>query len=93
MPSSVIQIMFYDPQARVVDVVFRAKHVSYRYFEVSRADWDAFLAAGSKGTYLNQVFKAKHRDAKLAKGEGMGRRTPGVEWWPRNEASMEMGRG
>jgi len=83
MPSSVIQIMFFDPEARIVDVVFRSKGVTYRYFEVSRAEWAAFLAAGSKGTYLNQVFKARHRDAKLGKGEGISRGTAGVEWWPR----------
>ena len=84
MPSSVIQIMFYDPQARVVDVIFRAKHVTYRYFDVSRGDWDEFLAASSKGTYLNQVFKAQHRDVKLGAGEGLTRKTPEVEWWPRS---------
>lgn len=93
MPSSVIQIMFFDPQAGIVDVVFRARHATYRYFEVSRAEWDGFLAADSKGTYLNQVFKARHRDRKLARGEGMNRRTPGVEWWPRAVASAERGGG
>ena len=93
MPSSVMEIMFFDPQAGIVDVVFRARHATYRYFEVSRADWDEFLAADSKGTYLNQVFKARHRDRELAQGEGMSRRMPGVEWWPRAVASAERGGG
>ena len=83
MPSSVIQIMFYDPQAGVVDVVFRARHVTYRYLGVSRADWEEFLAAPSKGTYLNQVFKARHRDVKLA----VGGATTWILRWAQDDAS------
>ena len=84
MPSSVIQIMFYDPQARVLDVVYRLGRGTYRYFDVERASWEAFRAAPSKGTHLNEVFKERHpRYAKLAKGEGMSRKTEGVEFWPR----------
>ena len=82
MPSSVIQIMSYDPQVRVVDIVYRAGRGTYRYFDVSAAEWATFRTAGSKGTHLNEVFKEKHpRYAKLTEGEGMSRKTPGVEWW------------
>ncbi len=84
MPSSVIQIMFYDPQARVVDVVYRHGRGTYRYWDVAAEEWAAFRTAPSKGTYLNEVFKERYaRYAKLAKGEGMSRNTAGVEFWPR----------
>ena len=84
MPSSVIQIMFFDPQVGAVDIVYRAGRGTYRYFGVSAEEWAAFRAAGSKGTHLNEVFKEKHpRFARLAKGEGMSRKTAGVEFWPR----------
>ena len=84
MPSSVIQIMFFDPSASVVDVVYRHARGTYRYWDVSADDWQAFRSASSKGTHLNEIFKDKHpRYAKLASGEGMSRNTPGVEFWPR----------
>ena len=84
MPSSVVQIMFHDPQARVVDVVYRHDRGTYRYWDVTPEEWLAFRNAPSKGTYLNEVFKERHpRYSKLAKGEGMSRKTPGVEFWPR----------
>jgi hypothetical protein len=84
MPSSVIQIMFYDPHASVLDIVYRLGRGTYRYFNVSHGEWQAFRASPSKGTHLNEVFKDQHpRYAKMAKGEGMSRNTPGVEFWPR----------
>ena len=84
MPSSVIQIMFYDPQARVLDVVYRQGRETYRYFDVTQDEWQAFRTAPSKGTHLNEVFKERHpRYARLTKGEGMSRKTADVEFWPR----------
>ena len=90
MPSSVIQIMFYDPQAGIVDVVYRHGRGTYRYWDVQEPEWLAFRTAPSKGTYLNETFKESHpRYTKLAKGEGMSRRTPGVEYWPRHEETAQ----
>jgi KTSC domain len=31
----------------------------YRYFDVPTEEYAAFMAAESKGTYLNQVFKPR----------------------------------
>jgi len=84
MPSSVIQFMQYDPQMREVVIVFRGGRGTYRYFEVPMEEWVAFRSAGSKGTHLNEVFKAKHRYAKVAAGERM--HGEGVLRWP--EARM-----
>ncbi len=52
--------MLYTPDARTLDIVFRHGKGTYRYFDVSAAEWRAFKRAPSKGTYLNAVFKARH---------------------------------
>lgn len=61
MPSSVIAGMRYDAGARVLTLVFRSgpgrEAGRYRYFEVPPEVWEAFRAAPSKGTFLNEVFK------------------------------------
>ena len=57
MPSSVICSMRYDPAERTLEIEFRDGRGTYRYFDVPEAEWTAFRAAPSKGTYLNQVFK------------------------------------
>lgn len=59
MPSSVILAMRYEPVREELLIVFRGKGVAYRYFDVPMQEWEAFLDAESKGTYLNRVFKAK----------------------------------
>ena len=58
MPSSVIQWMQYRHRERTLDVAFRDGRGVYRYFDVPEAEWAAFLSSPSKGTYLNQIFKA-----------------------------------
>jgi hypothetical protein len=60
MPSSVISSMHYDSGARTLTIVYRGKRGIYRYYDVSPEEFDAFRAAPSKGTYLNQIFKARH---------------------------------
>jgi hypothetical protein len=71
MPSSVIQFMQYDPQIREVLIVFCSSRGTYRYFDVPMDEWKAFRKAPSKGTYLNEVFKPKHRYEKVAASERM----------------------
>lgn len=58
MPSSVIRSMQYHPRERTLDIVFCDGRGVYRYFDVPGAEWQAFCSAPSKGTYLNQIFKA-----------------------------------
>lgn len=60
MPSSVISSLHYDAAQRTLTIVYRARRGVYRYYDVSQDEYDAFRAAPSKGTYLNQVFKARH---------------------------------
>ncbi len=59
MPSSVIAAMSYKPEARTLTIVYRGKRGVYRYFDVPPEEYAAFRSAPSKGTYLNEVFKAK----------------------------------
>jgi hypothetical protein len=59
MPSSVILAMQYEPRRRELYIAFRTKREVYRYFDVALDEWRDFLEAGSKGTYLNQVFKRR----------------------------------
>ena len=57
MPSSVIQWMRYEPHLRSLLIAFRGRGDVYRYFDVPASAWEAFLAATSKGTHLNTLFK------------------------------------
>lgn len=59
MPSSVIQAMRYEPRRRELLIVFRGGRGAYRYFDVGMEEWQAFLNAESKGTYLNEIFKKR----------------------------------
>jgi hypothetical protein len=59
MPSSVIAAMQYNAEKRALTIVYRGKRGTYRYYNVAREEYDEFLAAPSKGTYLNQTFKAR----------------------------------
>jgi hypothetical protein len=59
MPSSVIAAMHYDPETNALTLVYRGKRGTYRYFDVTPDEYAEFQAAPSKGTYLNQIFKAR----------------------------------
>jgi hypothetical protein len=73
MPSSVILGMRYAPETRVLVIVYRDGRGTYRYFDVPMEEWVAFQASGSKGTYLNEVFKTKnYRYKKLSAGRPSG---------------------
>jgi hypothetical protein len=57
--STSIASIGYEPQRRELEIEFRESRDVYRYFEVPVDDFDEFLAAKSKGTYLNHVFKTR----------------------------------
>ena len=59
MPSRVILAMRYEPGRQELLIVFRGGRGTYRYFDVPIEEWEAFLEAESKGTYLNRIFKQK----------------------------------
>jgi|GEM_PF-903956 len=76
MPSSVILGMIYEPETRILEIVFRDGRVTYRYFDVPTEEWVAFYASASKGTYLNHVFKPKNYRLEKVEHSGRGPRRP-----------------
>ncbi len=57
--STSIASIGYDPRKRELEVEFRDSGDVYLYFEVPGEEHQAFTAAESKGTYLNQSFKPR----------------------------------
>ena len=49
--------MGYDSASHVLEIEFKESGEVYRYFDVPPDEYEAFLQAPSKGTYLNQQFK------------------------------------
>jgi KTSC domain len=65
--SGTVASIGYEPRRCELDVEFRESGDVYRYFGVSAEEHAAFMAAESKGTHLNQVFKAKRHPYRLVK--------------------------
>lgn len=90
MPSSVISSMHFDAAHRTLTIVYRGKRGIYRYYDVSSDEYAEFCAAYSKGTYLNQTFKARqHPYERLPASSGV----PGVgnACWPQKRAGASAG--
>jgi KTSC domain len=59
--SSSIASIGYAREQQVLELEFRQSGEVYQYFDVTADEHTAFLAAESKGTYLNLHFKPQHR--------------------------------
>jgi KTSC domain len=60
--SESIASIGYAADKNELEIEFRQSGSVYRYFGVSGDEHAEFMAAESKGSYLNQVFKSKdHR--------------------------------
>jgi hypothetical protein len=57
--SSVVAHMNYWAEERILKLEFRENGYVYLYLDVPPGEYAAFSQAESKGTYLNQVFKAR----------------------------------
>jgi hypothetical protein len=57
--SSSIATIGYDPEERILELEFRQTGDVYQYFDVPSEEYEAFLQAESKGTYLNKEFKLR----------------------------------
>jgi hypothetical protein len=55
--STSIAWIGYEVENRVLEIEFRESGEVYRYFDVPPSDYEAFLQAPSKGSYLNQTLK------------------------------------
>jgi predicted metal-dependent hydrolase len=62
--SSNIKAIGHDPNTRALYVKFR-NGGHYVYHDVDLADYSRLMAAESKGKYLHQFIKGKHRHTKL----------------------------
>lgn len=68
--SSSIVAIGYDPQSHELEIEFLESLDIYRYFDVPPEEHAAFMAAESKGEYLNLVFKTRgYRYVRIYKGE------------------------
>lgn len=68
--SGTIASIGYEPRRCELDIEFRESGDVYRYFGVSSEEHSDFMAAESKGNYLNLVFKAKeHRYTLVKRGD------------------------
>jgi len=57
--STVISQIGYDSAKRELAIEYRGSGDIYIYFDVPPAEHEEFMAAESKGIYLNTVFKLK----------------------------------
>jgi len=66
--STSIVSIGYDRQRRELEIEFRETGDVYRYFAVSAGEYAGLMAAESKGTYFNQVFKPQEHHYFVVKG-------------------------
>ena len=58
--SSSIASIGYEAATRELEIEFRESGDVYRYFDVPAEEHAAILAADSRGTYFNHVFKERN---------------------------------
>jgi KTSC domain len=69
--STSIVSIGYEPRRCELEIEFSQSGDVYRYFEVPAEEYAGFMAAESKGTYLNHMFKPKgHRYIIVKRGSG-----------------------
>ena len=56
--SSVIDNIAYNPQGKILTVDFNSGTI-YQYYNVPESVYEAFLAASSKGEFLNNTIKQR----------------------------------
>ena len=64
LDSSSLRSAGYDPAAHVLEVEFRNGGV-YQYLEVPGEEFEEFIAAPSKGRYLNAEIKSRYPSRRL----------------------------
>jgi hypothetical protein len=68
--STTIASAGYDPQKHELEIEFQDSGDIYRYFEVPAEEYEALLAAPSRGGYFNQVFKShEYRFERVRRGK------------------------
>ena len=62
--SSNIRAIGYDPDSLTLEIEFHSGPV-YQYADVPEGEYDAMMAADSKGTYLNAHIRGRYSCFKL----------------------------
>jgi hypothetical protein len=62
--SSNLRTVGYDPDSSTLEIEFKSGAV-YQYQGVPQAEFDAFMNAGSKGTYFHANIKDRYATIKL----------------------------
>jgi hypothetical protein len=63
--STAITRIGYDAANRVLSVWFRDSGLRYDYFDVPREEYDAFLAASSRGAYFSANIRDRYRTERI----------------------------
>ena len=63
--SSMIDLVGYDAEKKVLEIRYLASQTKYKYLNVPQNIYDDLLAATSKGTYMNAHIKDKYLFEKL----------------------------
>lgn len=61
MPSTAISRIAYETKTRTLSIRFRESGELYRYYEVPRRIYEAFIKAGSKGRFFNHYIKDRYQ--------------------------------
>jgi hypothetical protein len=69
--STNLSAIGYDVLRGELGIRFRESGKTYVYLDVPQGEYQAFITAKSKGTYLNQVFKMKGYQYKEANAQGL----------------------
>jgi hypothetical protein len=85
--SSQIDAVAYTPETKQLFIVFKPKGSVYRYFDVPEAEFEAFKAAKSIGTFFGERIKGKDKANPLYKFERVATGKEEFEaWWERQQA-------
>ena len=58
--SSLIKTVYYIPEKRELYIEFKKNNAQYVYYEVTKGEFDALLAAESAGKYLKNEIIPTH---------------------------------
>ena len=61
VPSTAVEAVKYDPETEVCDVKYRKGRKWYRFERMKPQDFLSFMAATSKGRFLNNIMRVKFR--------------------------------
>lgn len=63
--SSNLESIGYDPDSAVLTIKFKNGGSTYEYYDVPQYEYDALMAAESKGKYANQNIYKGYRQQKI----------------------------